>query len=857
MNDEFEQYLAQPAEPDEFEEFKLPESKGAYKPLPRPSFLPGHPVSQAPMPENMQRAADSGVNIDAKLPNKESAIASLAANPIEEQAYIEAYLSKRYDNPPVRTGPDTGELEFFNPETEMWELARPNAASALGSAFDFFPATAGAIAGSMNPVAAAGGPLGVATGGSMGAGLGQAIGTYGKTKLGQKFGINESINDASLATNALTEGLTTGAIDLGTAGLYGAGRGIKAVIFGKQFLKPHEAQELLNAQRRMDVLINEVEKNVPGATFRPFTAAGSDTEAADKLMSAGRQVMDDPEVGHKMSRLVLDNEKVLAAYYDNITLKNRMALGAPNEGAIPLKGAIEGERSGAMDPLVAQRAAAQDQAQQQLDAMPKAGPAQAGSAIRQGLAEKHEAAKLERRNAYAKYTDEAGYRSNGTSKFEVPISSALRADQRNLAKAINRSILGTDAEGKKRAKLILEKGQKTINLADLDSTLKALREDIRSSEKGELGLPMDRLAAKRLETELSKMRDDFLEANAPEAKAALDAAEHASFVEAQTFRRGLAKTLLMKEGGEYKLTDARVISTILRNKDPQAAEAIADILKSNPKAMNEAQNYLFALYRRSVATDAGRALPVYKNHQRFMENYGPILDKFFTPAQRDEIRQLGGLAKVINDNTKNLKLLETAWNKSFKGKVDNMSAEALVDGVFTKSLKNEDIRGIVSIAGRYSPDVLNSWKAGVADKMRERMFKDGLIDGTYLNRLMNDHDTMGKVTTIFGQSYVNNLRTLKKAVDLSRRTPHDVKLPGKNTFWTDLARAVYAPPLSREGRAVSMFQNTRSRNLANQVYQALSDPAALEKMATRTRRTMQTVAGLTIGTTALQELQSD
>lgn len=812
-------------------------------------------IDQDRTPEPLKQAAKSGVNIDARRPSIESLKAGFAANPAEKDAFLTSAIATRYGQDAVtRTGPDSGQLEFYNPESGRWELAEPNAMSMLPDLIEAVPATLGAVGGGM--AGSVGGPVGAAAGGAGGAAIGQAAGHAAKLKLGQAFGLNESMSNTSIAADSAKEGALAGAFDLGGSAVYGAYRGIKAVILGQQFLKPAEAAELLNAQRRADKLVAEVNSQVPSVTgdlFKPFTAQiAPDTIGGKKLLAASNQVLSDPVVGPKLAGQIEKNEFALGAYFDNTVLPNRMGLEAPHQGAEPLKTAIAGERQASTDPLAAGRDNATDAAAAQMNKIQSPNPAMAGSKVRQGIVDKYMAAKKVKNDAYAEYQAAAGYDGNGVSSIEVPISDELLAQQKALKAQIKRIPLKSAAAGKKE--LLLKKGS-TINLADLDTMLKQLRADQRSAKRGKLNIPYNELDSKRLEETLTTMRNNYLDEVNPEARQVLEKAEHAAFEEANTFKYGLAKNLLVKEGGAYKLSDAKVIATILRNKDPRAASEISEILDSDPEAKLAAQNYIFALYRKAVTMRSDRAKPIYDKHKEFMDQYGPVIREFFDPKQEARLNELGGFAETISKNTDNLKLLNAIWNKSYKGKIDRLTAEGLTDKVFTKSFSNEDVRNIAQIAGRYSPEVLASWRAGVADKLRERMFKDGLIDGAGLTKLTGDMDTMLKLRTIFGPKYMQNLETLKKATDMVRQVPADINLPNKNTFWTDFARSTYAAPLSREGRIVSMFQNTRSRALANKIYRSLTDPEELGKLASRTRRTMERIMQINVGGTAYQNLE--
>jgi hypothetical protein len=846
--------LQELAELEEMErlEAQLGANKTPYPIQKQPLMMRGGPVitqgPEGPETIDMRSEADKqlaakGVNPDYKLPIKESIIQGLATNSTEKEAFINSYLQKAYPNVPTRKG-DTGEIEFLDPATKRWTVAYPGAAALVSELPEAVLSTVGAAVGSLNPVSAAGGPAGMAVGGAFGAGIGQLAGDVFRQKMGQAFGINQTQNMGSMASDAVPEAVATGAIDLGTTAIYGAGRGVKTWLFGRQILKPEEAQSLLNAQMHSDALVKEINSKA-GVNFNPTTAqrgAQFFNEPAEKMLTAESQAKTDPFIGNQLAANQTNNERALDQYFDAISLNQRLAgVTTPGEGGERLRLALDAEQQGA-----------KANAGQALAALPaNMDKGAAGRSIRETLAARYNAAKLNTDNAYAEYKTLINETEKNPSTIAVPWTLEVRTLQKQFEAAMERS---PRLRSKQSREALMLDTKQPVNLSDLDDLLKDLRNDIRQGTKGKLDVPLNLRDAKRLEKSLTNMRNKYLEDNEPEAYQALLKAEKAQTDEANTFRYGLTKNLLTQESkGKYKITDAGVITRIMKNQDAAAAKEIAEIVKSNPDAMLATQQFLFAQYRRAV--DPKRAMiPNVQNHKKFMEKYGDVVKEFFTPEQAAKLDQLGEFADIIAGNTRTIKALNKVWAKDFAGRLKSFSAEDLTEAVNGK-FDVDEVRKLKTLANAYGPDVVKSWQAGVAQDLRQRIFKGDNIDPSRLQALVSDGDRMRKLGVVFGPKYIQDLNTLNDAMKMITHISRNIDRFPKNTLFTDIARATIAPPLGREGRIVTLGQNNRARSFMNNVYQALNDPEYLSEMASRTARTMRTVAGVTTATTAYQKLR--
>ena len=150
-------------------------------------------------PTTSEIAKQAGVSVDDPATSKSRFGASLGYNQEQKALAIKNSLSKLYKQDiDVRTGPSTGELEYFNPKTQSYALVDApgldmgDFADLGGDAMVILPDLAATVVGTVY----SGGniPAGITAGG-----LAAGIGEYSRLKLGQKlYNINMDLTDEQL-----------------------------------------------------------------------------------------------------------------------------------------------------------------------------------------------------------------------------------------------------------------------------------------------------------------------------------------------------------------------------------------------------------------------------------------------------------------------------------------------------------------------------------------------------------------------------------------------------------------------------------------------------------------------------------
>ena len=187
-------------------------------------------------PTTADIAEQAGVSVNDPAGSKARFAASLGYNQEQKALAVKNVLSNAFKQDiDVRVGPDTGELEYFNPKTNTYALVdKPgldfgDIADLGGDAMVLLPDLAATIAGTVY----SGGniPVGIAAG-AVTAGTFEFL----RLKLGQRYGANLNLSDRELLDEAFkTAGISAGAGVLGVGAakiIKGATNILKGRIFG-------------------------------------------------------------------------------------------------------------------------------------------------------------------------------------------------------------------------------------------------------------------------------------------------------------------------------------------------------------------------------------------------------------------------------------------------------------------------------------------------------------------------------------------------------------------------------------------------------------------------------------------------
>lgn len=834
-------------------------------------------------PDYIKQAAQAGVDVDTGAPGMPFGKASFAFDDTQALQYMKQSLDKKYGSDvPVRAeGPQSGKPEYFNPSTNRWTLIGPSSLgeelkSHLGSAIPNVLGTAGAVAGAAIPQ----GPGTQIFTGAAGAGIGQGVGELARTSIGDVLGVNDGITMGQQVGGAAIEGSKAAALDLTASSIFQTGRLIRYVMKGKPVFTETMARNLEANQKRYTWLIDELEqgsgsKFATDASFAPDTRVltegeKSATEYARTRMSS---VLGSDEFAQKAAEKAAGNERTLELYFEN-----KLGAGAqPAEQAgMPMRGAIQGQRQTALEGPQQALEGAQAEGRGIYDSLPSSlygARSGAGREVRQELQARHDVAAQAEKEYWSQYQDSIMYDPTvNKSSLAIPLGKEEMQEFRNFRTRIENTLSKRQAGGrealipgidvpeavsKEDAQLLdsfkvkYDDKKPTVDVAQLDDFIKWLRAKKRLSMEDKVNAEFGDKDLLDMEKFAVKLRNQYLEKEAPGAYEALMKAEGASRIKNEVFNRGvIADALSTTSSGQYVLNDADVLFNVVKRNDSNASRDMAEVLKSNPTAFNSAQNMIYAMYRKKAFVNG---LPNTKAHQRFMETYGDTIAPFFPNTKK--LDSYLDMAKGLADAEVTYRTAKAAWKDDILGGFDNLSSENLVKLAFSGSNK-ASVENLAKLKARVQgidPAIVDSWKAGVANEIKLRVVTKEGLDMNALEKVL---EISPKLTPVMGSNYVRSLETLRDGLTILEKSAKNAGLPPRQGR-LQYGLRILEGPMTRGGRVMTFTGNERSKAFFAKIWNALHDPAELRKLANFTSRQVQLQGKMQVGAVGSQLLEDD
>lgn len=829
---------------------------------------------QSPYSKNELAAAQEGVDIDRGASAKVQALMSLPDSVPEKQAILGQLTGAQ-----TRVGPKSGKLEFIDPDTQRWTVfdgsrMAANIAGTLGPAIEGTGQLGGAVAGTA--AGAGAGPAGAVAGSIAGSGVGGALGKFARITAGQALGVIPK--DYPVGSDVLHAGATSAAFDLGAQGIVGGLKYARYWFKGARAFTPGEAAILGDQAKQADDLIDEVQKRT-GLPFNPTigqkvanTQLGA-TELGKKALGYDAALSkDNSPVMQKMEALQQQNEDALSAMF-NAAQDPIVRQAVVNGKQVTLSRAQAGQTvSDAMTSIYNDTL---EQAQKLVKQLPENLPASESGRIMRGAlsAADQDVKRTIEDPAWAKYRDATGYNPETfSSNIKLPWSDDVRSlmsswDSRNreaIIKAIQNDNSGLKLLFKKDEDIVSPilgqdglpiklgtKDNQQVDLAVLDDTIKWIRSDARKALKNKQGVSYDERDLVSLEDVLSRMRNEWLQTNKPETYSLLQDAETATRNRAALFKQGMLKDLLIKEGPDgYKLGDADALYRIITTRDDTAAAQFAKLTKAYPEAQQAARQMIFALYRKAV-TDPETLAPSAKAHATFMRDYGNVIKQFFDPADYDTLRKIGGMGTVLADTQKSLREVLPRI-KTVMGGLEVVNPAELGAKTLRGSYGPEQIktatRLLQKLPGDMGQNAIEEWRSTVLDQVAKNVIDPttGMVKINQLAKYIDGPQTatlkalLNAGANPRAATYFRDLQTVMDAANMIRSQGVGKMEDQSRGLVVKLARLVFGQ-FTPEARVVTFGQGMRTRQVPGQIYNAITDPEELSKLASQARVTMKQI----------------
>ena len=338
-------------------------------------------------PTTADLAKQGGVSVNDPAESKARFAASLGYNQEQKILAIKDTLSKSFKQDiDVRVGPDTGELEYYNPITKKYALVdKPgldvgDLSDLGGDAMVLIPDLAFTVIGT----AFSGGniPAGIGAGA-----LASGIGEYIRLKLGQSYGANLNMTDGDLLNEAFkVAGISASAGALGV----GAAKVIKAannLVKGRLFGNVDEGIEIAKSARVKEAkeISDQINQKLEDAKISErlkYTLA----EASDDkdLLAIQKSFEDVRRLGYTKEFTEASTEKMasLNAYFKLLKDKFGNAAGSAYDTGVDIRKVLDARNSDVIKNLIKKQEASEDLLTKSVFRLPDGNPKVTGVEFR-------------------------------------------------------------------------------------------------------------------------------------------------------------------------------------------------------------------------------------------------------------------------------------------------------------------------------------------------------------------------------------------------------------------------------------------------------------------------------------------
>ena len=788
-------------------------------------------------PTTADIAEQGGVSVNDPASSKARFAASLGLNQEEKALAVKNVLSNAFKQDiDVRIGPDTGVLEYFNPNTKEYALVdKPgldvgDIADLGGDALVLLPDLGFTIAATVY----SGGniPLGIGVG-ALAAGVGEFL----RLKWGQSYGANLNLSDEDLLNEAFkTAGIsaTAGTLGVGAAKLIKAANNVlKGRLFGNidEGIKTAESAKVKEAKEISDQINQKLEDAGIKSKLK-YTLA----EAADDkdLLAIQRSLEEVRRLGYtkEFNEASLEKATALNSYFKLLKDKFGTATGSTYDTGKDIVKVLDERNTDVIKNLIKKQKASEDLLTKSVFNLPGGNFKTTGVEFRNVISQLSDNYKKDVAEAAAKLDQVTGLKSINTKEISDAINKLSNQQKQDFVKL-------AEVEGlfKKEFFELLENPNATIPLANARQTISTLGAKIRNSEKGLAA--GDDVAVGVLKTLKNAFTNQVKKDAGPEYLNELQRFNDLVIRNKELLNNDIIAKITNREvGNVLKIGDEAIFETTFKKGvgSDKVAKQVHDVISQSPDAMNAYKNSIFDFYKKEVLDQAGK--PNLVKHNAFMKNYEKILKVFFNRAEFDQIKRIGGLKANIEKTNKLFTNTQKELNKSFEGRLLDASPQE----IFNKIYKPGNIGEIKTLKNilQKNPDIYKKFQRDVITDLNERVFTrsdrlslDRVLDANAFNKYLNggggERGFKSALTEIFGKDYVKDLETLNKALQIASRKAPPAQQGVVGSAFTDLIRArlgqfTFAGRLFTAGRRI--FTATANRVFAR----ALLDPNSLKDL---------------------------
>ena len=729
----------------------------------------------------------------------------------------------------VRTGTNTGELEFLNPKTKKFELVnKPGVdlgdfTGQGGNAMVILPDIAATIAGTVY----SGGnlPAGV-TAGAVTAGVME----YSKYQLGKTlYGINKDVSNEDLLNRAfVAAGVSAGSAFLGV----GAAKVIKGTtnLIKGRFLQGNDLaiSKVEDDILKADVVADRINNALDGAKIKSNLKFTLGQAANDADMLAAQESFENINKLGYMNEFRTFNQNQAQALNDYYGFL-KSGFGTNTKGASEFEAGsliqevIRKQNQPVIKDLIKKQADAEDILERAIITLPDGSLKETGVAIRSSIAEASNLYKTNVAMAADKLAVAANIKNVSTDIIYDTVESLSKKAKDNLLKI-------PDTKNIFNKELLKEGNVNPEVLRNTKSTLQSLiRDKVEGKAAGETP------EVKTLQTIVTAINKQLQKSAPIEYTDALDEFNTLVVKNKKLLDNELISKIT-KEDNKLKIFgDEDLFSLSFKKglKSDVYAKQIYDVIKNSPDAMKAYKNSINDFYKIKVFKNG----KINKNaHESFLRDYNSPLKLFFNEADYNKISKLGGFQKAIDDATVSRNNTIKEIEKSFAGKLERLTPGELVNKIY-KANNIDEIRRLKNILSK-DPEVYQAFQRSVLTDLNESVLKSSdrlgmkILDASSFDKYLYGAGERGyrvALKEIFGDNFVGNLDNLNKALQISARRQPPKSMGVFGSAFSDIIRARLGQ-FTLSGRLFTASRRIYAKAAERVMANALLNPATLKEL---------------------------
>jgi len=744
-------------------------------------------------PTTAQVAERAGVSIDDPAAAKARFAGSLGYDLEQKRLGIKKVLSDLYKQDiDVRIGSNTGQLEYYNPEKKQYALVDAPGIE-LGDFTDY-----GGDAMVIIPDIVATIAVGTTTfgAGAIPAGAAAAFaGEYSRLKLGQKlYGINKNLSEDDLIKQAsITAGISLvggyGAVGL-TKIVKSVNNAIKGRFINDDFVK------MVNEPSKAEDIAKQINDKLDSAKINSKLKFKTSQALNDVDLLAAQQAFETTNrlgyvkefraAGIKEMEALNDYFALLRSEFDPKGLQQ--VQNGYDVGSL-IQGVIQKRNEPALKQLINQQTQSELLLTKTLSTLPDGSKKLTGVTVRDAITDARRIFEENSKVALQQLEKASGGVTTGSNLIGKAIRDLRKSELDTLFKGLSPEI----ASYVKNPEVV--KGQAVIPIQTLRNTLSKLNRKIRAGEKGLTTEDIDVGALKKLVGTINQQ----IRRDAPEPFIhAYDTFNDVYAKGKQRLDNSIIADVMQVKNKKLVVADEDIFDlTFKRGKgSKQVAEELHDVIKDYPQAMEAYKNSIYDFYRKRVAPEG---LVNVKKHNQFISDYDDKLKVFFKPEDYSKIKKVGELKKYIDNLEQSRKDLITKLDKSFEGRLENLSAGEIVDKIYKPNNIGE-IKKLKNIL-KNDPEIYRAFQQQVLKDLNERVVsKSGTLDMNIIspNKFKNyifgtggEKGYQSALREVFGDKFIGDLKVLNDALQITaRKAPATLAREGVyGNFFTDIIRA--------------------------------------------------------------------